>query len=259
MKDIKTLNLDVRESNDQYISVIQFDSNSRILKACITSNGEALDLTNHSVIFSAIKPDGYDIFSECTITNASAGIIDIILSQQALAKGGVMDCQCKIIGADNSVLSTQTFQIHINKSTMSVTMTSSDEYDALIKALAKVQSVDNKAEKLEVEKLSAQLSAQLDTIEQRKADEIDLQVLSERMNKFTSLQQGSTTGDAELIDGRIDNDGITHTNIGSAIRTQIDKVNKTLLKDTKVNLIDRNPIFLDRVLQNLVNIAQVNI
>lgn len=150
MKDTKSINLDVRESNDQYISVIQFDSNSRILKACITSNGEALDLTNHSVIFSAIKPDGYDIFSECTITNASAGIIDIVLSQQALAKGGVMDCQCKIIGADNSVLSTQTFQIHINKSTMSVTMTSSDEYDALIKALSKVQSITNKAERTEV-------------------------------------------------------------------------------------------------------------
>lgn len=157
MKDIKTLNLDVRESNDQYISAVQFDSNSRTLRVCITSNGEALNITGHSVILSGIKPDGYDIFNECVIVDAPKGLVDVVLSQQVLARNGVLECQLKIIGADNSILSTQDFQIHVNKSAMRVTVTSSNEYDALIKALAKVQSVDNKAEKSEVEKLSAQL------------------------------------------------------------------------------------------------------
>ena len=38
------------------------------------------------------------------------------------------------------------------------------------------------------------------------------------MDGFTSLQVGSTTGDAELKDGRIV-DGFNHPNIGAAIRS----------------------------------------
>ena len=49
--------------------------------------------------------------------------------------------------------------------------------------------------------------------------------LNERINSFTKLEEGSTTGDAELIDGRIGEDGITYDNIGSAIRGQFKKVN----------------------------------
>lgn len=46
-----------------------------------------------------------------------------------------------------------------------------------------------------------------------------------RINNLANLSEGSTTGDAELIDGRIAFDGITYENIGTAIRTQISKTN----------------------------------
>lgn len=42
--------------------------------------------------------------------------------------------------------------------------------------------------------------------------------LTARMDAFVALPEGSTTGDAELIDGRVDKDGVTHTNIGEHIR-----------------------------------------
>ncbi len=41
---------------------------------------------------------------------------------------------------------------------------------------------------------------------------------SARIDSFTQLTDGSTTGDAELIDARIDYFGITHSNVGDAIR-----------------------------------------
>lgn len=42
-----------------------------------------------------------------------------------------------------------------------------------------------------------------------------------RMDSFTTLAEGSTTGDAELIDGRTGADGVTYANIGGAIRGQV--------------------------------------
>ena len=60
----------------------------------------------------------------------------------------------------------------------------------------------------------------------------EIAVLNTRMDSFTQLQEGSTTGDAELIDGRVGYDGKTYKNIGGAIRGQVsqlsdDKVDKT--------------------------------
>ena len=49
-------------------------------------------------------------------------------------------------------------------------------------------------------------------------------VLEARMNQFTSLQEGSTTGDAELIDGRIGYDSKVYDNIGGAIREQVSEL-----------------------------------
>ena len=57
-----------------------------------------------------------------------------------------------------------------------------------------------------------------------KANQTDLDIERSRIDNFTTLQEGSTTGDAELIDGRVGVYGITYTNIGSAIRLQIKNI-----------------------------------
>lgn len=54
----------------------------------------------------------------------------------------------------------------------------------------------------------------------------DIQTQKARIDSFISLKEGSTTGDAELIDGRIGADGITYDNLGNAIRGQLNKINK---------------------------------
>lgn len=68
----------------------------------------------------------------------------------------------------------------------------------------------------------------------------DIQTQKARIDTFTTLQAGSTTGDAELIDGRIGADGTTYTNIGDAIRTQCGNLN-TLL-DIEYEPISNNRI-----------------
>lgn len=56
----------------------------------------------------------------------------------------------------------------------------------------------------------------------------DLQVQKSRIDNLTTLAEGSTTGDAELIDGRVGADGITYDNIGGAIRGQVNSITENI-------------------------------
>ena len=52
----------------------------------------------------------------------------------------------------------------------------------------------------------------------------ELEAERKRIDSFTTLAEGSTTGDAELIDGRVGVNGRTYTNIGGAIREQVSQL-----------------------------------
>ena len=88
------------------------------------------------------------------------------------------------------------------------------------------------------EKLFSGLNSKLDS----KASKDDLAIERRRIDAFTTLSQGSTTGDAELIDGRIGYDNITYKNIGDSIRTQIKNTNEKIDNRIKqsVNLLDNS-------------------
>ena len=87
-----------------------------------------------------------------------------------------------------------------------------------------------------------ELNTQYKDIANNKADKNDLQAQKARINSFTSLKEGSTTGDAELIDGRTGVDGTIYTNIGDAIRTQLSNIKtgiETLSSVTNIISIDK--------------------
>lgn len=97
----------------------------------------------------------------------------------------------------------------------------------------------NKADKTEINNLASEKANQIDldteisnrtnAVSNEKIErQAEIAVERARINSFTALAAGSTTGDAELIDLRVGEDGKTYNNAGSAVREQLSKLNSTL-------------------------------
>ena len=68
-----------------------------------------------------------------------------------------------------------------------------------------------------LEKTQRQQADSAETLAREQADNL----LSARMDTFTQLPSGSTSGDAELIDIRVGADGVTYPTAGDAVRGQV--------------------------------------
>ena len=68
----------------------------------------------------------------------------------------------------------------------------------------------------------------------------DVNLLNSRVNNFSKLTSGSTTGDAELIDIRIGENGITYTSAGDAVRCQFQELKNTLIDKSIFTIMDEN-------------------
>lgn len=57
----------------------------------------------------------------------------------------------------------------------------------------------------------------------------NIEIQKNRIDNLSSLKEGSTTGDAELIDIRVGYDGIIHTSAGDAVRTYFNQFNNNYI------------------------------
>ena len=72
-----------------------------------------------------------------------------------------------------------------------------------------------------IENINSQLDTNVRELDVKKANQSDLIIERKRIDNLSTLNEGSTTGDAELIDGRIGVNGVNYNNIGSAMREQL--------------------------------------
>lgn len=89
----------------------------------------------------------------------------------------------------------------------------------------------------------ADLDTSMDAVQEgytEMSNEMDL--VNARIDTFTNLPDGSTTGDAELADARIGADGVTYNTLGQAVRTQFTNLNNKTTTDTAPTYGSTKPV-----------------
>lgn len=114
-----------------------------------------------------------------------------------------------------------------------------------------VNDIANASESAEIAERSATQAQQsasqaLSAAGESKADytEVasDVEVLTARMDEFASLEDGSTTGDAELADIRVGYDGTTYSSAGNAVRGQSTSLNTKIGNLSELDTTDKTNI-----------------
>ena len=247
-KPLIELNLDTREititNNIKYIDIDKNTANIFLqiyredntgLKTYLTK--EELDSFVGKMFL--IKPVTND-FTEITgvtteefKSDNGGGVLRFIIPTKCTNRNGIVKCEIHV-NKDSELLASDRFVYNVKQSLVTQfndSLLEDSDFPILQQLILEIQKDsnidDNNISKVtsyssdKVENIKEDLSSQI----KEKASKQELEIERKRIDSFTRLSEGSTTGDAELMDARIGADGANYVNLGTSIRTQFSKLN----------------------------------
>ena len=141
--------MEINKLLDAVIHSIQCDTKTRYIQIHLVHNGNAVDLTNCEVQLHGLKPDDNFIINDAEILDHEKGLVQFEITDQINAASGDAKFELRIYGTNDNVLTTKTFVIRVQKSTLDKIVDSSSEFHALLKRFALKSEVDDKIAVLE--------------------------------------------------------------------------------------------------------------
>lgn len=135
--------LDFNKTKQVDTQTIQCDMNSRFVRVSLRHNNSPIDLSDVRVCIMAVKPDGKEIFNDCTVIDAQNGIAEFEITKQMGIVVGEVECQIKLFGKEK-LLSSNIFNLSVNKSLYPDSQDSKDQLNTLVNALGELQDIDNR-------------------------------------------------------------------------------------------------------------------
>lgn len=210
MESIKVLNLDFRGLSNimQTLKAVQYDDGRAVRVLLSGTEG-----TISKARVYCQKPSGKETYTEGSVINDYCVLFG--LTPQMLAETGIVKAQLQLMDGEHVVTSFD-FQIQVSKNRIaSSSITSSDEYQALMEALKDVDRTE-----AEIEKNRSDISE----VKNRMTDaERNINVHTSQIAEMQKIPEGGTTADAALNDIKIGYDGTEYESPGEAVRGQFGK------------------------------------
>lgn len=235
----KIIKFDINKNLYNTLIAKQGDTKSRFLLFNLLDGSIPFSLENRSVRVYAVKPDRTEVFNDLIITDAAKGYCILELTTQMLAVAGTVKLELMVIEEDKK-LTSSIFYMDVKESINSEkAVVSTNEFGALLTALSSLNEYDNYKREIaaardgeanlltKVKKIDEQLDNNAKALKMdidARALNKDLIVERNRIDNLSKLQEGSTTGDAEMVDARVGILGNVYNNLGDSIRQQINNI-----------------------------------
>lgn len=226
LDQFRDVDLVIDRANDSFVQkqfVSQGDYKGRTLTVQVTNNGVVGEVPGLMLNLNWYnEASGLADLSAFSVLDKANSIYRIEYPQHMMTPGKVL-ASIQVI-QNGKVTNLKEFELTVQKlAGQPVGIVEKAEFSALVAIMADSNKfrtdIDMKADKTFVD---AQLA--------QKVDDSTLDVERKRIDAFTRLSEGSTTGDAELIDARIGYDGVLYESAGDSVRKQTLKLNKNLSK-----------------------------
>lgn len=224
---------DLKQEKFQNIKLVQGDRGNKI-KINVYEDGQPVNLAGCSVTAKYKRADG-EIINDGVIENIHDNSFDAVMDSSITKVEGTLK-MLFTIEKDDVKVSTFLLLADVRESIGENTGSSGgntgggsgevtidlSNYYKKIETYSKNQ-IDAQFKDIAKQTITTEERTKLNNLENYDDTSIknDIQTQKARIDSFASLKEGSTTGDAELIDIRIGIDGKEYSNSGDAVRNQV--------------------------------------
>lgn len=189
--------LDFNKTKQVDTQTIQCDMNSRFVRVSLRHNNSPIDLSDVRVCIMAVKPDGKEIFNDCTVIDAQNGIAEFEITKQMGIVVGEVECQIKLFGKEK-LLSSNIFNLSVSKSLSPNSRDSKDQLNTLVNTLGDVQDIDNRFNKInyKIDENYQKVNAQLSQLDNKKLDKSGIVTMA---NMGQDVKEAMTGGAVAVV------------------------------------------------------------